>query len=73
MNKSAAKGFPAGQDLPDPDGVPMDNELHPEQSRKYVIDPLRRWLSECGISARAGEAQLELELLREEPRRLKES
>lgn len=51
---SRAKSLPRGKDLPDTDGMPMDDENHGIQARNYLIEPLKRWLTESNIQAFVG-------------------
>lgn len=46
--------LPTDRELPDSDGKPMDDERHGDQARIYLIEPLRRYLAEHGMSAFVG-------------------
>ncbi|MBT9586737.1 Uma2 family endonuclease [bacterium] len=46
--------LPRGDDLPDEDGIPLDNEVHREQASIYLIEPLKRWLRQQSVDAFVG-------------------
>ncbi|MBI3924731.1 MAG: Uma2 family endonuclease [Armatimonadetes bacterium] len=46
--------LPRGKDVPDDDGVPLDSEWVADQTRIYLIEPLRQYFGESGIDAFVG-------------------